>query len=112
MRERAEYRLRYPLPAQPAVRLRFGGREIAGRVEDLSESGALCSVAFGHGVVPGDRLSGQIALAQRRPFEFAGQCLRVQHDRIAISFDNARRVPLAVIFAEQRSVRARFPDWR
>jgi hypothetical protein len=112
VRERAEYRLRYPLLAQPAVRLRLGEREIAGRIEDLSESGALCSAPPGHGVAPGDRLSGQIALAQRRSFEFAGQCLRVRHGQIAIGFDSRCRVPLAVMFTEQRSVRARFPDWR
>lgn len=112
MKERAEYRLRYPLLARPAIRLRHGGYELSARVEDLSESGALCTVHPDHGITPGDRLWGRIDLVQRRVFEFAGHCLRVRGDEIAVVFDRDCRVPLPVIFEEQRSVRARFPEWR
>lgn len=112
MKERAEYRLRYPLLARPEIRLWCGERELTGRVADLSESGALCATAPTHGLSAGDRLRGRVDLVQRRAFQFAGQCLRVHGGELAIVFDPDRRVPLPVIFEEQRSVRARFPQWR
>jgi hypothetical protein len=112
MRERAEYRLRYPLLGQPVIRLRGADGEFAARVANLSESGALCDVPPGHGLSAGDHVSGCIDLMQQRTFEFAGRCLRVQARAVAIGFDADRRVPITVIFEEQRTVRARFPEWR
>lgn len=112
MKERAEYRLRYPLLARPAIRLSVGGRTLAARVQDWSESGALCEASAGHGIAAGARLTGLIELVQRRTFEFAGRCLRVRGEQFAIVFDPDRHVPLPLIFEEQRCVRARFPEWR
>ncbi len=111
MNQRAEYRLRYPLLVQPRVTLRCGEREFTSRVENLSESGALCSLPRNHGLLAGDPLRGRIELAQRRAFEFAGRCLRVEGREVAIVFDAGHRAPLALIFEEQRVVRRRFPEW-
>jgi hypothetical protein len=112
MRERAEYRLQYPLLGQPRVRLWAEPDEFGGRVLDLSESGARIELEAVSPWQVDDRIRGRIWLAQGRVAEFRARVLRRQVRELALLFEPASRIAIPVMFEEQRVVHARFPEWR
>ncbi len=112
MRERAEYRLQYPLLGQPRVRLWAEPDELGGRVVDLSESGLRVELEAACGWEPDDRVRGRVWLAQGRVVEFRARVLRRQLRDLALRFESDSRLSIPVMFEEQRVVHARFPEWR
>ena len=112
MRERAEYRLQYPLLGQPRVRVRAGPDEFGGRVLDLSESGARVELEAVPSWDVDTRVHGRIWLAQGRTTEFDARVLRRQLRELVLLFAADSRVSIPLIFEEQRVVHARFPEWR
>jgi hypothetical protein len=107
---RAEYRIVYPIVARP--RLRIGDTSIP--VIDCSEGGlrlelaaSVASLAAADG-----RLGGRLRLAQGVELEVTGRVLRTDDASFAILLDESSRIPLNVIFEEQRHLRSRFPEWR
>lgn len=112
MRERAEYRLEYPLLGQPRVRVWVEPEEFGGRVLDLSESGARVELEAVSPWQADDRVRGRIWLAQGRTADFRARVLRRQLRELVLLFDQESRVAIPVIFEEQRVVHARFPEWR
>jgi hypothetical protein len=61
---------------------------------------------------PGTTVMGQLALAQGEARPFSGRLLRLDSDSWVIELDGESRIPLPVIYQEQRYLRSRFPDWR
>jgi len=112
MRERAEYRLQYPLLGQPRARLWADPDEFGGRVLDLSESGARVELEAVPPWQADDRVRGRIWLAQGRVAEFRARVLRRQVRELALMFETESRIAIPVMFEEQRVVHARFPEWR
>lgn len=112
MKERAEYRLRYPVLARPRVRLDAGEVALDARVIDLSESAMLVELPAGVRLAVDLALSGRCRLLQGRDLAFSALCLRATEFEAALLFDRGSRVPINVMFEEQRTVRARFPEWR
>jgi hypothetical protein len=112
MRERAEYRLLYPLLGQPRVRLWAEPDECGGRVVDLSESGMRIELEVLSGWEADDRIRGQVWLAQGRVVEFRARVLRRKLRDLALQFEPGSRLSIPVMFEEQRVVHARFPEWR
>jgi len=107
--QRSEYRIVYPLPARPQVRIgaddypAFDVSERALRLDTRRAAGSL---------VAGQRVAGWVVLAHRARHEFAGEVLRVDEQSAVVMLDQDRRIALALIFQEQRHLRSKFPDWR
>lgn len=112
VKERAEFRLRYPVLARPRLQLDVAGERLTGRVLDLSESAMLIELEGRVGFAVDDPLAGRCRLLQGKDFDFSGVCLRVSGHSAAVVFDRGSRVPINLLFEEQRTVRARFPEWR
>jgi hypothetical protein len=108
--ERAEYRIVYPFAAR--AQLRVGGTRIA--VIDCSEKGLRLELASSV-VALADaegRLSGRLRLAQGVEIDVTGRVLRTEDASFAILLEESSRIPLPVIYEEQRHLRARFPEWK
>ena len=112
MRERAEYRLQYPLLGQPRARLWADPDEFGGRVLDLSEAGARIELDAVSPWQVDDRVRVRIWLAQGRVAELRARVLRRQVRELALLFEPGSRIAIPVMFEEQRVVHARFPEWR
>lgn len=112
MRERAEYRLLYPMLGQPRVRLRVEPDEFGGRVVDLSESGMRVELDAVPAWSVDERVSARIWLAQGRVVELRARLVRRQLHDLVLLFDPDTRVSIPLMFEEQRVVHARFPEWR
>jgi hypothetical protein len=112
MRERAEYRLLYPLLGQPRVRLGVEPDEFGGRVIDVSEAGMRVELEAIPGWEVDDRIRGRVWLAQGRVVDFRARLMRRRLRELALRFDADSRLSIPVMFEEQRVVHARFPEWR
>jgi hypothetical protein len=109
MEGRAEYRIVYPILARPIVTM-DGFRFV---VLNCSERGIRISQrALPEAPVPGSVVSGELALAQGEVRTFSGRLLRLDPDSWVIELDAESRIPLPLIYQEQRYLRSRFPDWR
>jgi hypothetical protein len=107
--QRSEFRIVYPLPARPVTRL----GERAFSTLDVSEHALrLDQRRVAAPLVVGERVAGQVLLAQRVVHAFGGAVLRVESNAAVVLLDEASRIDLSVIFQEQRFLRSRFPNWR
>jgi hypothetical protein len=95
-------------------RLHVCGAEVP--VRDLSEGAMRLDASAWHDLPrPGQRLTGSVRLAQGRVLEVKARCERLgdgeEAGDVVIVLDADARVPLDVIFEEQRVLRAKFRDW-
>ena len=105
----AEYRIVYPILARPVVTM----GEFRFVVLNCSERGIrIAQRALPDPLEPGTTVTGQLALAQGEARPFRGRLLRLDSDSWVIELDGDSRIPLPVIYQEQRDLRSRFPDWR
>ncbi len=107
---RAEYRIVYPLAAR--AQLRVGGTRIP--VIDCSESGLRLELAASpESLADADgQISGRLRLAQGVDVEVTGHVLRTDDASFAVQLSEQSRIPLTLIYEEQRHLRARFPEWK
>ena len=104
---RTMYRIPYPQDARP-------GFTVAGvryDVIDCSEGGVRY-VAPAEGTPElGSEVRGRIRFRRGAEIEVAGTVLRAHDGQVAVRFSGAG-IPQAVIFDEQRWLRANFPMWK
>jgi hypothetical protein len=101
--ERAHYRIIYPLGDRP--RLELGGRQHD--VVDCSEGGLRFQMTSGAPPELGESVRAVVRFHEGREVEVEGPVVRVQGGHVALRL--ARGIPLAVILAEQRYLRAHYP---
>ena len=108
--ERQTFRIVYPLSAR--ARLLVAGRELP--VIDCSENGLRLEIAgTADDLVDADGLlRGRLELAQGASVEIVGKPLRVEQASLALLLEEQSRIPIALIYQEQRHLRARYPEWR
>lgn len=102
--DRRHYRLRFPLRERPRLLLDAGEREVV----DCSEGGLRYRAARGEAPAPGTPLSGRVRFRRGREVEIVGEVVRVMRGEVAVRF-TAAGIPMAVMFDEQRFLRARYP---
>lgn len=107
---RSEYRIVYPIAAR--AQLRVGGTRIA--VIDCSERGLRLELAASPDALAdaSGQISGRLRLAQGVDVEVTGHVLRTDDASFAIQLTEPSRIPLPLIYEEQRHLRARFPEWK
>jgi hypothetical protein len=106
--ERSEYRIVYPLSVRPS--LMVGEQRFA--VVDVSEHGArLIDTATAERPL-GEHLTGTLVLTHGPVVAIRGVIVRRFADGFALAFDEDAHIILPRIIAEQRHLRAQFPDWR
>jgi hypothetical protein len=104
--ERAHFRVKYPIDARP--RLIVEGRVYD--VIDCSEGGVLYFIKEGPIPEKGSAVRGRIRFKRGEEVEIAGEVVRVQNELVAWRLTEAR-IPLATIIAEQRYLRAHYPQF-
>ncbi len=106
---RSEFRIVYPILGRPAAKI---GEHVFA-VLDCSERGLRVEPPrLLAAPLPGTALAGEVQLAQGLAWPFTGQLKRVAADSWVIELDAASRIPLRVIYQEQRQLRSTFLDWR
>ena len=109
MQERSEFRIVYPLPARPIVTIgahRFRALDISEQALRLDQRDVTRTLSVG------ERVAGQICLAQQVEHPFEGQVRRLDAQVAVVLLDDSFRIGLAVIYREQRHLHAHYPDWR
>jgi PilZ domain len=101
--ERAYYRIVYPLRDRP--RLELGGRQH--EVVDCSEGGLRFQLTSGAPPELGAPVRAVVRFHEGQEVAVEGAVVRVQGGHVALRL--ARGIPLAVILAEQRYLRAHYP---
>ncbi len=105
-RERAHYRIQYPVRDRPHFLV--DGREY--EVLNCSEMG-VCYLAPGEAPVePGDIVHGHLRFSSGDQVEIEGVVVRVQDDTIALHL-SGMPIPFIVILNEQRYLRQKYPMW-
>jgi hypothetical protein len=107
---RSEYRIVYPFAAR--AQLRVGGARIP--VIDCSERGLRLELAASPDTLAdaSGLVRGRLSLAQGVDVEVTGHVLRTDDASFAIRLIEESRIPLPLIYEEQRHLRARFPEWK
>lgn len=106
---RSEFRIVYPILGRPTATI----GEHAFAVLDVSERGLRVEPPrLIAAPLPGTPVAGEIRLAQGVPWPFAGLLRRVGTDSWVIELEPDCRIPLRVIYQEQRQLRSMFLDWR
>ncbi len=106
---RSEFRIVYPILGRPSATI---GEHVFA-VLDCSERGL--RVEPPRLIAPplaGTRIAGEVQLVQGMPWPFTGQLRRVGTESWVIELDAGCRIPLRVIYQEQRQLRSMFLDWR
>ena len=103
--KRNAYRVVYPA----VDRLAFVVENVKAPVLDCSENGLRVEVPEGHACPRmGDRVSGRLRLRDGREIAVQGDVVRVREREVGMRLVRPG-IPLAVIFAEQRYLLARYP---
>ncbi len=103
--QRQYFRLRYPLAAQPT--LRVGGLTFA--VTELSEGGMRLIVGPAGRIAPTWDVRGELRLATGSTVAVEGSVLRIDESHVIVKLD--RGPSYKDMLAEQRYVAQRYPDW-
>jgi hypothetical protein len=104
--ERAFYRVAYAEQDRPRLALADGAR---GVVVDCSESGVRYRPDPRHPPPAfGAIVAGRIEFRAGRPTEISGRVIRVARGEVAL-YLAPPGIPMRVLFAEQRALRARYP---
>jgi hypothetical protein len=103
--QRQYFRLRYPLAAQPT--LRVGGQTFA--VTELSEGGMRIIAGPAGRIAPEWNVRGELRLATGDTVPVEGSVLRIDDAHVVVKLD--RGPSYKDMLAEQRYVAQRYPDW-
>ena len=106
--ERSEFRIVFPLLGQAT----FTVDERTYKVLDCSEHGLRIATGGDSQIVAGCSLSGKLALLCGQDITLRAEAVRVNADSAALHLPAKGQISLAAIVAEQRYLRAHFPDWR
>jgi hypothetical protein len=103
--QRQHFRLRYPLAAQPT--LRVAGHSFA--VTELSEGGMRIITGPAGRIAPDWDVRGELVLATGDTVPVDGYVLRIDDSYVVVKLMHGPSYK--DMFAEQRYVAQRYPDW-
>jgi hypothetical protein len=104
--QRAYFRIRFPMRERP--RLVVDGREL--EVVDCSENGLRYRAEPGAVPAWGSEIQGELRFRRGATVEIEGTVVRRQAGEVALRLAETR-IPLKIIFDEQRYLRAHYPMW-
>lgn len=105
---RGYYRINFPSEARPRLLLDApGGVHTVAEVVEVSERGLRFEVPTEWLLPVGATISGTVVFARGAEARIAGSVVRMQEHEVAILL-NRQAIPLGVILAEQRWLRANF----
>ena len=108
---RQSFRVVYPVQARPAFVVAVEHAAVRAALLDWSELGLRIAWPSPRDVpAVGTGLSGQIQLRTGHELRVTGVVVRVDAQEIGVRLEG-RGVPLAVLYAEQRYLRAAYPGW-
>lgn len=102
--DRAHYRLAYPIQERPLLVREDGEKEVV----DISERGLRYRLSGDPAPELGAAVSGLLALKRGIRVEVEGEVVRVQDGEVALHL-KGRGIPFALVWAEQRWLRSRYP---
>lgn len=105
--DRAHYRIQYPMRERPELLMEGKRREVI----DCSERGLRFTCPGGPFPEPGTMLHGRVRFRRGMETQIQGTVVRIQDEEVALHLTNSE-IPLAIIFGEQRYLRAHYPLWR
>ena len=107
---RGYYRIHFPKEVRPRLLLDApGGVHTVCEVVEVSERGLRFEAPTQWLLPVGASVSGTLAFARGAEARVAGSVIRVQEHEVALLL-NRQAIPLGVVLAEQRWLRASFPD--